>query len=77
MNYSISGFLAEGPDDSIQFEIDLGDEYDKEIKKIMQWETLEDKVDEYEISDSKISEFSKLLDVAFPAGLTYFIGAYS
>ncbi|MGF0239186.1 pyocin S6 family toxin immunity protein [Rhodococcus sp. IEGM1300] len=75
---SITGFYPdEKQDDSLQFELTITDPaLNQALAQLTESKSLEEiEPGELELTDSQVNQISKLLNVNFPEGLEYFIGA--
>lgn len=75
---SITGFYPDDKqDDSLQFELTIKDlAVNQALAQLTESKPLEEiESGELELTDSQVDQISKLLEVDFPEGLEYFIGA--
>lgn len=75
---SITGFYPDDKqDNSLQFELTIKDlAVNQALAQLTESKPLEEiEPGELELTDSQVDQISKLLEVDFPEGLEYFIGA--
>nr|WP_264082734.1 pyocin S6 family toxin immunity protein [Pseudomonas marvdashtae] len=76
VHLEITGFFPEDhEDDFIQFELDVGSEFESAIMAILGWESLADEVvGELPLSDAQVRQIERAIQQTLPENLNLFIG---